>query len=450
MVVGGIGLAVVLVWAVAAATLRGVPAETAQARREDIREFVDERGKTRLPREHFITMPYEGRIEQIALREGDPVKQGQVVARVVPLDLKNAVDEAQAVVQRLQAAIRENDDATVEETSEQQALRFVESMVSTVKAAEARMQSGKAKLDYAEKHRTRVQRLAKTGATPEDELDRADMEFVQSQVDYRQDELTWRAMASIEAATKLLPKMIRQTINRKDLTRSVLEKEQAEAEARLRQALIRQQRGTMTSPVDGVVLERPIQNERQLAAGAILLKIGTLEQLEVEADVLSQDVVDIEPGDAVEIYGPAIGAHAGGGVAGRVDRVFPAGFTKISSLGVEQQRVRVVIHFLPDELDRLPASRDLGVDYRVRVRIFTADRQNALVVPRSALFRGADNAWQVFAVRGGRAAIQPVRVGLMNDQMAEIAEGVSENELVILAPESSLTHGIRVEPVVRK
>lgn len=449
MVIGIVAVVAVLIWATAAALLSGVPVETAQVRRADIRQFIDERGKTRLPIVHLVTMPYDGRIEEIELREGDPVTEGQQVALVVPDDLDNAVAESEAVVQRLEASIRKNDDKSVEQTSQQQALRFVESMASTVAAAESRMTSGKAKLDYAEKNRSRVRRLAATGARTEDDLDRAELEYVQSQVDYRQDALIWRSMVAIEAATKLLPKMIGQYMSRKDLNRSVLEKQRAEAEARLRQMRVRQQRGTMTSPIDGQVLQRPIQNERHLAAGTILLKIGQIEQLEVEAEILSQDVVDVKPGDAVEIYGPAIGEHAGHGVAGRVDRVFPAGFTKISSLGVEQQRVRVVIQFAPGVLDRLRQTRQLGVDYRVRVRIFTAERSGARVVPRSALFRGPDNGWQVFAVRAGRALIQPVEIGLINDEMVEITKGMKDNELVVLAPESSLTHGARVAPIAR-
>ena len=98
------------------------------------------------------------------------------MARVVQQDLENALAEARAAVQRLQAAIRENDDTTVEETTEEQSNRFVESMVSTVAAAKERMTSGQAKLDYAEKNRSRIQTLATTGAKTQDDLDRAELE----------------------------------------------------------------------------------------------------------------------------------------------------------------------------------------------------------------------------------------------------------------------------------
>src|SRR5690606_22342502 len=120
------------------------------------------------------------------------------------------------------------------------------------------------------------------------------------------------------------------------------------------------------------------------------------------------------------------------------DRIYPAGFTKVSSLGVEQQRVMVILKFTPEELQRLRKDRRMGVDYRVRVRIFTAKKDNALVIPRSALFRGPGGAWQVFAVRGGKASLVNVEIGLLNDEAVEITKGVEDGEEVILAPESSI------------
>lgn len=437
-------LGLVLIYALLGGFSRGVAVEAAKAQKGAISEFVDEQAKTRLPQTYLITMPITGRIEAISLVEGDRVKQGAVVAQIVPRDLELAVRQATAAVQRLEASIAENADVNVEETAYQQALQFVKSTLAAVLAAAQRVTSGKAKLDYADRDLGRVRRLAATGARTQDDLEKAALEQVQSDVDYKQDQLVHAAMVAVGAATDLMPHMVRQYINRKRLTGAVLEKQRAEADARLQEVLQEQERGSMHSPVDGVVLDRLISNERYLTAGTTLLEIGRLEDLEVEADILSLDVVAAKVGDAVEIYGPAIGHPA---AKGTVTRVYPAGFTKLSSLGVEQQRVKVIVRFAEGELKRLLAERRLGVGYRVRVRIFTADRSRALLIPRSALFRAADNAWQVFAVRGGTARLQTVEVGLINDEQAEILSGLSEGEPVILAPESSLTDGTRVEIV---
>jgi multidrug efflux pump subunit AcrA (membrane-fusion protein) len=114
---------------------------------------------------------------------------------------------------------------------------------------------------------------------------------------------------------------------------------------------------------------------------------------------------------------------------------------------VEQQRVRVIIAFGLGELDALKErGRELGADYRVRVRIFTGSRSNTITIPRSALFRGSEGDWQVFAVREGQAKRIDVKVGLLNDFRAEILEGIQADEQVIIAPEASLQDGQKVEP----
>lgn len=422
----------------------GLPVQTAQVTRGSIREFVDERGKTRLPEEHLITMPFAGRVEAITLVEGTKVVAGQVVARISPTDIDEEVAEAQAAVDRLEASLVENDDATIEQSTREQAELFVESMVSTVAAAEARKIAGKTRLDYNEIFLGRTRKLAETGAETQDDLDKAELAYVESQIDYRTDVLTAEALKSMQAATNLLPRIVTEQISKKSLSAAVLRQQKQEAEARLRQALTRKERGEMKSPVDGVILKRHITNEQYLTAGTTLLGIGQVGQLEIEADVLSEDVVQIRPGDAVNAYGAAIGATAGHGVAGVVERIYPSGFMKISSLGVEQQRVTIIIRFAEGVLSQLRAEREIGVDYRVRVRVFTEERADALLAPRSAIFRSAENGWEVFVVRGGCAEKQVVEIGLMNDEAVEITSGLAEGDMVILAPESNLEAGRRV------
>ncbi|MEA1950135.1 MAG: biotin/lipoyl-binding protein, partial [Planctomycetota bacterium] len=182
LLIGGLGTYFV-------ASGKGVPVDAAEATQGPIREFVDERGKTRLPQTHLITMPSAGRIESITLSAGTRVKKGQVVAQMVPLDLKLAVEQSEASVRQLQASIKENAATNVEETALSQAKHFVKSMHDTVAAAATRVLAGQAKLDYAEKHYGRVAPLAKTGALTQDELDQAILEKVSSSVAYREDEL---------------------------------------------------------------------------------------------------------------------------------------------------------------------------------------------------------------------------------------------------------------------
>lgn len=420
--------------------------EVAAAASRPIDEFVDEQAVTRLPNTYLITMPFDARLEPVTLVEGTPVRQGQVVAQLVRADLDLAVDEAQATVDNMEASIRHNADMSMEETGLKQAQQYVESMKSTVAASAAREEAGKAQFDFAERTFARIQRLFDRGAQTQEQLEQAEVSKVQSGVDYRQDLLIHAAMRSLQAATDLLPTMVRQYISRKLLNQSVLEQQKAEARARLERAILNRQRGTITSPVNGIVLHRFVTNERHLGAGAQLLEIGRLDDLEVEADVLSLDVVDVKVGDRAEIYGPAVGHPR---AQGTVRQVYPAGFSKVSSLGVEQQRVKVVIGFRPADLRRLLDERRLGVGYRVRVKIVVREKTQALVIPRSALFRGSDGVWQVFAVRGGRLKITSIETGLMNDQWTEVRSGLAEGDQVVSAPETNLQEGQRVNPILR-
>lgn len=179
----------VIAWTVYAKATDAVPVLAAKVKTAPIREFVDERAKTRLPRVYLITMPSTARIEQNDLTEGTPVEKGQIVARVVPSDLELSLDAATAAVERLDAAIRENDDTSVEKTGLMQAVEFVKSMDRTVDAALARVESGKAKKDFAAKKHARAKSLMAERAASVEEFDRAEFDMVQSRVDLRQDEL---------------------------------------------------------------------------------------------------------------------------------------------------------------------------------------------------------------------------------------------------------------------
>jgi len=447
IIVGAILGVLAVAWALMAFLGSRATVEVVEVRSAPIREAIEERGMTRLPETYTITMPLSGHIEPIVLTEGTAVKEGQEVARIVKTDLDLPVEEAQAAVDRLEAAIRTNADSTVELTAKRQAEEFVESTQAAVEAARARMESGKAGYDYAESNLGRVSKLFKEGVQTQDDLDRATTDEIQAAVNYRQDQLVYAAMVSIQAATDLMPTLIQQYIARKLLTQAELEKQRSEAAARLDQALENQRRGIMTSPVDGVVLSRLISNERYLAAGTPLLEIGQLDKLEVEADVLSLDVSRAKPGDPVEIF---LGSESGVPAArGTVKLIYPAGFTKISSLGVEEQRVKVIVRFDDGDLARLRQRWSVGVGYRVRVRIITAQKPKALVVPRAALFRGSDERWRLFVVRDGRARLVVVNIGMSNDQHVEVTSGVHEGELVVAAPDVNLTDGTWVKAEVK-
>ena len=425
----------------------GTPVESAVAKRGPIAEFVSERGKTRLPKTYLITMPYAARIEAINIREGDKVSEGQVVARVVPRDLELELKVATESVNRLKAAVLEKQDVSVETTLYKQTLNYEAAMEKTVDAARDRRRASEAKLQYAEERLQNVEAAlrANPNAITPDEYQSTRVRKIEADVDRTQDEFIVAISEALYRATDMADVLVTNYITRKTgPEKAVLEEELNEAQARLEQVEQKVSRGEMTSPVTGLVLERKVDNERYLPGGEVLLEIGDLRSMEIEAEILTQDAVHIHSGNEVEIYGPSIGPEP---VRGVISQIYPAGFTKVSSLGVEQQRVRVIVALPSQVLEPLIDKRGLGVNYRVRVKIFTAEKADALTIPRSALFRGHAGDWQVFAVRDGHAQLQNVEVGLMNDETVEIISGIEEGTPVVLAPETSLADGDKVSLV---
>jgi HlyD family secretion protein len=183
------------------------------------------------------------------------------------------------------------------------------------------------------------------------------------------------------------------------------------------------------------VMRLPRESETTVLAGSPLIELGNPRDLEIVTDLLSADAVRIKPGASVRIenWGEAKPLN------GKVRRIEPYGFTKISALGVEEQRVNVII----DITDPQAVWGRLGHGYRVIVRIAEWESRDAVQVPVSALFRDK-GAWALFAVEAGKAKLVPVQIGRMNNETAEVLDGIAKGEAVILHPSEKITDGARV------
>ena len=348
---------------------------------------VDEEGVTRVRERFIVSAPVSGRVLRIELDPGDRVKHGQVVARVraeaSPLLDARARAEAEAVVESAKAALGR---------------------------ARAEEERAKATLDQARRDLARLQPLAADRVIAKQEL-----EARESDVHVAQETVNAAAFA-VRAATS-------------DLRR---------AEARLTPSTVEAPGRvvTVTAPVDGVVLKRLRESETFVPAGEPLLEMGDERQLEIVADLLSTDAVRIPPGAR------AIIEQWGGEqpLAACVRRVEPSGFMKVSALGVEEQRVNVVLDFV----NASPTARmPLGDGYRVEVRVVVWEAPNVLRVPTSALFRQGDH-WAVYVVDQGHARRTLLELGHQTGQYAEVRSGLTEGTRLILHPGDTLADGARV------
>ena len=361
--------------------------------RDGFEVSVHDDGHTRVREVYVVSAPLPGRVLRFSGDVGDEVIAGQtVVANILPADPTMLDIRTRS---SLEAAVR----------AAEAALSLAEAEVARIEAA----------VDYARTEFQRTQELERRGAVSEAALDRARLELRTQRA----------ALEQAEAAQN-----VRQ-----------FELETARA------ALIGPGEGegvddngccvAVGAPVSGRILQIYQESESIVQAGTPLVEIGDPRDLEIVVDLLSTDAVQVNEGDRVVIE--RWGGE--GSLNGVVSLVEPYGFTKISSLGIEEQRVNVVIDITdPEEM----WSR-LGHGYRVEARVVLWEDDDVLQVPISALFRDGDD-WAVFAVRGSRARLTRIEVGEMNTDAAQVLGGLDEGTRIIVHPSDRIGPGVLVEP----
>ncbi len=360
-----------------------ITVETELIRRSSFRVTIEDEGEIHAHDRYMVTSPITARLMRIDLHEGDAVKAGDVVAVLTPLPLSSwQRDELQA---RLTASI-------------------------------ARQQESLA--DIARTQLLHEQALR--------ESERSD-KLLQQKLISQQNADDKRAQANSAAAV---------------LKASRERSRAAEADvAAIRASLAaidhsgRVEPLKLYAPVAGVVLNIIEKSERVLSSGAPILLLGDPSRLEAHIELLSTDAVNVKSNMPVELFG-----WGGDNVlAARVRTVEPSAFTKVSTLGLEEQRVRVVV-----DIESPPTL--LGDGYHVEARIITWQSDNTLIVPLSAVFRREQN-WAVFVVVDGLAQLRDIELGKRNESDAELLSGVADNERVVVYPPSDLQNGARVNIV---
>jgi HlyD family secretion protein len=382
---GGALAAGLLAWAFAP---RPVAVETAAVVSGRYEQSIEEDGRTRLKDRYTVSAPVAARVLRITLREGDRVREGEPVAVLLPVM-----------------------SAMVDERSTREAQARLEAAKANVTRAAARVRRAEVAAEEAQLELHRTEKLAREGFLSGARLDSARLAFAAAKRDVE------AAQAERDAALH----------------------DQAQAAAALLPAggALAGKPLTVRSPVDGVVLKVPQASEGTVPAGTALLDVGDPARMEVIAELLTTDAVQAQPGRRAVIErwgGPA--------VEGRVRLVEPAAFTKVSALGIEEQRVKVVV-----DVAQPPAGwQAMGDGFRVTLRVITQSVDAALMVPVGALFPIGDGGTGVYRLQDGRAQLQPVELGGRNGSEAWVRSGLKAGDTVIVYPPPAVSDGKRVEP----
>lgn len=372
--------ALALAWAFAP---RAIEVEVAAVTQGRFEQSIEEDGRTRLIERYTISAPVSARLSRITLREGDTVTAGDTVAVLTPLM-----------------------SPMVDERSRREAQARLQSAMAGVERATARIARAEVSLQEAGLELQRTGQLADEGFVSPSRLDTVRLALA-------------AARREMEVARA---------------ERDIARHEQAQASAALMPAAASAQGGrpfAVRSPVSGRVLRIPQPSEATIAAGAALLDVGDPARMEVVSELLTTDAVKASPGLRVVIE-----RWGGPPVEGRVRRVEPAAFTKVSALGIEEQRVNVLI----DIADPPQAWRAMGDGFRVGVRIVTASTDQAVLVPVGALFPHGE-AMAAYRLEAGKARLQAVEVAARNATMASVRKGLAPGQTVVVYPPATLADG---------
>ena len=367
-----------------------VTVDAVTARRGLLRVTVEEEGRTRVKDRFVVSAPVPGYLRRIDLEVGDAVSKGQQIA----------------VLESLRSTV-------LDPRSRAEAEASAASAEAVLGAAKEKARAATADAEYARERNIRMKKLSEGGFISRDDLEQSDSEAKKAEA----------TRLSAEAAV---------TAAQADLERaqSVLRYSAAEHTQSNEKAVV------VRAPVSGRVLKLHRESEGVVNSGDPLVDIGNPRLLEVKAEVLSADAVKIRKNT------PVVFERWGGDkpLSGRVRVVEPAGFTKISSLGVEEQRVLVIVDFTSP----VEVWEGLGDAYRLDTSFIIWEGKDVLQAPASALFRKGED-WALFAIENKRARLRTVEVGHRNGLSAEILSGLKEGEMIVAHPDDQIKDGARVK-----
>jgi HlyD family secretion protein len=392
-------LAMMLVGLLWYAWPRPIPVDLASVTKGLMEVTVDDEAKTRVRHVYTVSAPIAGKVLRISHPFGD---------HGISVHVGDQVTADETIVAVMQPAVPGFLDAR----SREELQAVLAAADAAVALAEAEIRRIETALEFSRSDLRRAEVLARTASISTKALEKASFDVqtneaalasAKAQLDVRRSERTSVAARLIDPS-------------------SVTPQSNSSCCIQLR------------APVTGLVLKIIQDSEAVVPTGAPLIDIGDPLDLEVVADLLSTDAVQIRPGASVRIDG-----WGGSPIQGRVTRVDPAGFLKVSALGIEEQRVRTTIDFVdpPDARSRL------GHDYRVIVHVTVWNGEDVLKIPVGALFRKGDD-WAVFSVKEGRARATPVQIGHRNNRAAEVLSGLSVGDRVVLHPSDRVKDGTAV------
>ena len=384
---------------------QGVDAETVEVKKGSVARYVEDTAEVKSHESSGVYIEGSGRITEVFVDTGDKVKQGDLLLKMDSTDLELQLKNAEAGVEAAKAQLKGTD---------------LINYANKIEVAKAAADQARVAYEASLRSYENAKRLYDTGAMSKDEFERAGDAFktAAANLDYAEAQLKDIKAGAPVSVRDAYAAQLEQAIILRDTIMKSLEKQEVRA------------------PIAGVILERHVEKNSIGVSGAPAFSIGDTAKLELSADILAEDSVNIQVGSDVEVSGKALGEAR---LQGRVVKIAPAAKMVTSSLGVNQKRVPVTIELQGDN-DLLKPG------YNVDVKIITDSRNDVITVPDSAVFEYKDGDYVFVLDAKGRAVLRQVKKGMEGDSLIEISEGLKEGDIVLSKPDNDIEEGMKIKP----
>lgn len=410
---------------------------TAPAIQKTICEYIEEEGKVQLQNEIKIFPSLAGYLGPITVDVGDHVQKDQILAVIDTLQQQKELDVLQSSITGLEARIQGLDQVKPKKDEYAKVKLLIEQAQNQYNISQRDFNIISTQFTQTKRDYERIRLLHEQKIATQQDLDSITTKYQIEQESITKCQLQQKVMQQNLDIEQTSLQLLQDAEDDQEYLRQVYASEIQANRARILILENDLKKTTLTSPFDGIILERVTKGNVHLSfvtPDYYILKIGDLRSAEIKVDILSDDIPKIKIGQRALVFGPAVGHQK---LSAKVRKIFPSAFTKLSSLGIEQQRVTVLLD-VDNQYIHL-----LHPGYRVDVRIFTREVSDTIVIQSQAVFILAGKK-SCFVVENNQAKLQSLQVGIETEEETEIQSGLQKGQAVILDPPSDLSNGSRV------
>lgn len=413
-----------------------IDVKTIKVIKGNIKEYISEDAKTIFDKEYEISSTISGDIEPLKFEIGDNIKKDQIITNINTFYSKQNLKEILEKENEIKALINNLDKQNPRSEDFKEIKLIIEELENRLKQSEKQIQISKINYEKSKDFFNRQKELKNQESITDLQYNEAKTSFEISKKQFEISKLEKENILKNISLQKNNYEKLKERINDNEFQKKALfsQIEQLNIQKNINKNNLKKM--SIYSPVSGVITDIFLKDLTTISSGTKIIKISDPKSIEIESDILSDEIFKIKKGQKVEISGKSLNDKT---IIGYVKKVFPSGFTKISSLGVEQQRIKIRISFDNKNIN-LKSGTNLDI------KIIVNENNNTIIVPERSIFKD-NNKWKVLSVDNKKVVLKEILIGLKNDDFVEVLKGLSVNDIIIEEPNNNIKEGSLVNSI---